>query len=554
MSTVFNRQTGGCFLARFARTVLLASSVALPRLPSLAAPSFRADKNYPEIGLRMRVLGGAVPEPLPTHKTYSYTFTRGSESFKKDMFEVRELWYATQNAGQWRDNAGNVLILGRATRLLPRVGSGTGHVPREDFDAAMAGPATEFAPENNTSLTAWVKDFSGCTPLQPESLRTGFNLTRALFFPVEEAATLVYAFRAKTRLPDGKTVPSDWFCAVVKINDGTLKSKARKDFETQFLANVTALPQSGWAAAAADVATKPGVLTSALPDAANIPEHPSRTAARKSVANMKGWWYAETPEYIFLSDMRSVAGKTMVRELQKNMPALRGAFMRLIPPFAADTDVSVVRVYEEPEAYKQYVGKDHEWSAGLWSPMRRELVILAQGKDRAQTISVITHEGFHQYLFYACNMIPNAVWYNEGHACFFETAKIDSRGHVAIDENERVGHLERDLDAAVALLPKLLRYDHDGFYNCSERQRALNYTTAWALIYFLRKGVPAGKLEAYAGILDAYLKSLASAKDAAAATQAAFGNVDMPDLQKAFADFWRRGRSSARRLDLFAKP
>ena len=101
------------------------------------------------------------------------------------------------------------------------------------------------------------------------------------------------------------------------------KSKTRKDFETQFLANVAALPRSSLPAAATKTAIKPSV-----PSAANIPEHPSRTAARKSIANMKGWWYAETPEYIFLSDIRSAGGKALVRDLQKNMPVLRSAFMR----------------------------------------------------------------------------------------------------------------------------------------------------------------------------------------------------------------------------------
>ncbi len=143
MPPVFDRHTAGRFVTRLVRSFLLVSSVALPLLPALSAPSFRADKNYPEIGLRMRVLGSSVPEPLPTHKTYSYTFTRGDESFKQDRFDAHELWYATQNAGQWRDSAGNVLIIGRATRLLPRLETEIRHVLREAFDAA-----TEAAFEN----------------------------------------------------------------------------------------------------------------------------------------------------------------------------------------------------------------------------------------------------------------------------------------------------------------------------------------------------------------------------------------------------------------------
>jgi len=200
---------------------------------------------------------------------------------------------------------------------------------------------------------------------------------------VDESSMLVYAFRAKIRKSNGQTAPSDWFCAVIKIGDNTLKSKVRKDFEMQFLANVAAIPQTG-AASSAGIQSKP---LSALPAngkalAVEIPDHPSRIAARKSIANMKDWWYAETPEYIFLSDIRSATGKALVKELQNTMPALRGAFAQLIPPFDPATDVSVVRIYEEREAYKQYVGKESEWSVGLWTPMSRELVILSQGKNR----------------------------------------------------------------------------------------------------------------------------------------------------------------------------
>jgi len=519
-----------------------------------AAPSFRLDKDYPDLGLRIRTLGGSAPEPLPQNRTYTYTFTRGDERFKRDLFDPHELWYATQHAGQWRDENGNVLILGRATRLLPSVPSEVKHVAREDFAAALSDPATALDPASAEALAVWIKDFVSCTPGKPAPLRTGFNLTHALFFPVDETGTLVYAFRAKIRKPNGQTVPSDWFCAVVKIGDKTPKSKVRKDFEAQFLANVAALPQTGPAAAGGVqtklLATAPANGKAPAPE---IPDHPSRTAARKSIANMKGWWYAETPEYIFLSDIRNATGKALVRELQVTMPALRGAFVRLIPPFEAATDVSVVRIYEEREAYQQYVGKEQEWSSGLWSPMRRELVILSQGKDRERTLEIIRHEGFHQYLFYATGMIGNAMWFSEGHACFFEAAAVDAKGRVEIPEDKRVNHLLKNLEAAAASIPKIIHADRSAFYGGSDEQRSLNYTTAWALVYFLRKGVPTQKLAGYSEIIDTYLKSLAAAKDAEAATAAAFEGINMSKFKEDFTDFWKKGRNSARRYDLFAE-
>jgi len=515
-----------------------------------AAPSFHADKNYPNLGLRIRVLGNSEPEPLPPCEVHTYTYTRGDESFKRDKFDPHELWYATQHAGQWRDEAGNQLILGRATRLYPPFPDNEPHVLREEFDAAMAQPSSAFDPNSPDSLTAWVKAFAACTPKTPEPLRLyAFNLANAVFFPVEEPSLLVYAFRVKTRKPTGQAVPSDWFCAVLRIADDTPKAKVRKDFESQFLMNVAAAAQTGAVAAAG---VQPKALSVSPIDktkAVAIPEHPSRTAARKSVENMKDWWFAETPDYIFLSNIRSATGKNLVRELQAAMPALRAAFAKIVPPYKTESDVSVVRIFEDPTAYKQYVGQGMEWSTGCWVPMRRELVILSQGRNNNQTLSIIRHEGFHQYLFYASDMIENATWFNEGHAVFFESAKVDSKGKVEIPEDMRVGHLLENLDAATALIPKLIHADRDTFYGGSNEQRSLNYTTAWALVYFLRKGAPSEKLSAYASILDTYHKTLAATRDAEAASSAAFEGVDMPKFQHAFADFWKKGRGQARRYD-----
>lgn len=514
-----------------------------------AAPSFRSDKNYPNLGIRIRVLSNSAPEPLAQFKTYTSTFNHGDKTIKRDMFDPRELWYATQHAGQWRDENNNVLILGRPSHLLPTFTET--RVLRENFDKALADPAMIFDPANTNALTAWVEAFASCTPQTPELLRNQsfINLADAVFFPVEESSMLVYAFRVKIREPNGRIVPSDWFVAVIKISDGTLNSKVRKEVETQFLANAAA-SQAGTPAVASVKSKALNIATTpAKKPAVTISDHPSRIAARKSIANMKGWWFAETPEYIFLSNIRSTTGKYLVKELQSIVPVLRGAYAKLIPPFEDTTDVSVIRIYEDSEDYKQYVGKDHEWSIGVWFAMRRELVILSQGKDKEHTMRVLKHEGFHQYLFYATSMIENAVWFNEGHACFFETAEVDGKGRVDIPENDRVSLLLDNLDAAARQIPELLYMERSAFYGGSDRQRSLHYTTAWALVYFLRKGVPSEKLSAYNAILDIYLKTLASTKDAEAATIAAFEGVNMVKFQKDFNNFWKKGRSSARRFD-----
>ena len=39
---------------------------------------------------------------------------------------------------------------------------------------------------------------------------------------------------------------------------------------------------------------------------------------------------------------------------------------------------------------------------------------------KAELLSTIRHEAFHQYLSYALSMIPSSPWFNEGYAQYFE--------------------------------------------------------------------------------------------------------------------------------------
>jgi len=501
-----------------------------------AAPSFRGPENdRTGLDLGIRTLFGAEAEPLPPARIHTYTVTSGRDgsTSKIELHDPRELWYASQWKGQWRDKAGNRLIVGRATRSLPVLKSPVqaGHVDRAEFEAALADPAN--APEpGQAGVVEWAAKFAGVKLGEPQKIQSAGHLGEALFLPVENnPRMLAYLFRAKP------PAHADWCAAVITIADGTPAAKVRADFERDFLGGVR--PQRG--GARPDAGPK-----SITPQnrAADIPGHPSREAAKKSITGMKNWWFAETPGYIILSDLQSAEGRQILRAVQSELPVLFQAFSRVVPPFTDNTDVSVVRMFSNEADYKRYVSSDNvEWSVGLWHPSRRELLIMGDSRKRDDILSVIRHEGFHQYLFYASDRIPNAVWFNEGHACYFDPAVIRS-GNVTIPENAgRVYFLDRNLNTITANIPTLLKTSHADFYNAMGRD--LNYTTAWALVYFLRKGAPSQKITLYDGVLPAYLKSLAETKDSEAATAAAFEGIDMPKFQRDFAEFWKNGRARA---------
>ncbi len=167
-----------------------------------------------------------------------------------------------------------------------------------------------------------------------------------------------------------------------------------------------------------------------------------------------------------------------------------------------------------------------------------------------ETLAVILHEGFHQYLFYAYGMKETPVWFNEGHACLFEAAEVSNQGKVELPENAmRARLLLVDLDAAAARIPELLRMSYAQFYGGDDAARNLNYATAWGLVYYLRKGVPTERNSPAAQVLETYAAALAAGSSPEQAATAAFAGVDPARLQHAFTTFWKKGRSEARRYD-----
>jgi hypothetical protein len=511
---------------------------------AVGAPSFHGDQSLPSLGLRLRPLAGAAAEPLPQVKIFTYTFARDGQEEQRDLYDPHELWYASQHAAQWRDAQGNLLVIGQATRQPPRIDGVLPHVPHDAFEAAMAAPDARLDPDNPEQLSRWVAAFGGFVPGAPETLRIGRNLVEARFYPAGRRDTLAFLFRVRPRSPAARATSSPWFCALLRIGDNTAPEKARQAFEAQFLPAVTVLssaPQAGERERRSRTLTPRGQAVAA--------SSPAREAARKSIANLKDWWLAETPEYVILSDIRSSTGRALIRELQETLPVLRAAYAQLVPPDRGSEALGIVRIFEDPEAYRSYVGPEHAWSSGLWHPLRRELVIQARERGRDKTIEIIHHESFHQYLQQATPKSDHAVWFNEGHACFVESAQIGGGRRVTFPENHRVGELIDRLPEVTARIPAVLRADSAAFYAGDDHERLLNYTTAWGLVYFLRKGAPARGLRTYAQIPEAYLNQLAGGKDAAAATTASFAGISMEAFQKDFADFWRQHRGAARRYD-----
>jgi hypothetical protein len=533
-----------CYDAIMLRVFLSGAALLLTCLSAFgAAARFTASRNYPNIGLKLPGLDSARADPVPMPQAQAFLSVRGTVLSREDRFQPFELWYGNQCCAQWRDAAGNRLVLGRATHRLPVFEEET--VPRERFEQAMQDGSGSEGFRDRAALNEWVATFADTPVYDPEPLRlNAFSLDEVLFYPCGEADKLVYAILPRRQ---GSAERPDWFCVTFHAPGASDPDALREHFEEAFLSQISQPSRTevdqGPQAEELDVRSAKGARPPDLPD------HPVRREARKSVENYGDWWFAETEGTIILSDADTDLGKRLIQTLQETLPPLWKAFAQLVPPLTRDRDVALLRLFQRRADYARYTGPAYAWTGGMWMPGRRELVLPLEA-DPQVVLRTVRHESFHQYLSFAYGMVPAAPWFNEGHACLFENARMDAEGRVILDEDtDRVFVLLDHLDTVLTLLPHLLHASYEEFYAGFSAGRRLKYAMAWGLVYYLQKGAPTERNTPFKQILPTYADALALELDGAKATEAAFADVDMAVFLDTFREFWLKRRGTAMRYD-----
>ncbi len=511
---------------------------------SVAGPSFGRAVNYPHIGLMLPPLEHAKARPLPMPDAHAFIVEEPGALLREDRFDPYQLWYADQCEGRWQDTQGNTLIIGRIKTALPQFIAE--YVCRDHYSLVSADGAWQIDARNPEQIHEWAANFSGQTLFEPESLRINSMALSSIYaYAASATNTLVYAFHPR-RIGNARNF--DWFCVTLHCPGAHAMAKIRSDFERDWLGAVAqpsaTARETGAAAAELDTSRR-GVT------AFDQPHHPVRIAARKSIANYAAWWHAETDGYIILSDINTDLGRTLVKRVQREMPIFLGACRQLLPPLTVTRDIALIRIFQFKSDYDTYVGERYKWSGGIWMPRRRELV-LTQESHAEETLSTLRHESFHQYISYAWGMLTPSPWLNEGHACFFENAHIDSKGEITFDEDpKRVRTLLDNLDAATAMIPGMLDMDYDEFYHGggTAAGRALHYALAWGVAYYLQKGAPQERNTPFKSLLSDYAAALTLTRDFQEANALAFADVDIKVFQSNFQEFWLKRRASAMRYD-----
>ncbi len=225
-----------------------------------------------------------------------------------------------------------------------------------------------------------------------------------------------------------------------------------------------------------------------------------------------------TSHYVIASDIDKETCYLAGRVLEKAYTAYN-AYVRHA---ASDKRKFRVFIFSGAASYTAYakdvLGRAMPGSVGLYSPLLKQLLI-QNSPERAEMFRTIRHEGFHQYLDRFASRTP--LWFNEGHAAYFETAGDNGSWKAGIIRDDFLDILK---ERAVPTIESILTRRGESFYKRGIR----SYAESWALVHFLYHGYSGGKQ-----ILRTIFEKLGTGP-AKEIVRDALENVDRQDLEAKF--------------------
>lgn len=236
---------------------------------------------------------------------------------------------------------------------------------------------------------------------------------------------------------------------------------------------------------------------------------------RHEVEQTPGWELIETPSKQYLIKTNETDKKD-IKEVILRLEASRELYEKDFPPKRPITSISVVRICATRDEFNTY-GQTGGGVAGYFNPGSEELVLFFGEGSKAMTLSVMAHEGFHQYCHFLFDRSEAHRWFDEGHGDYYGAWKM--KGKKLIQEEDmkeglaRVPEIkEMFRNEKIAPLSEHIRYDHQSWQTQGPSNVSC-YAQSFALIYFLREGANGNVKrkywkDEYATILPNYMEAL----------------------------------------------
>ena len=269
-------------------------------------------------------------------------------------------------------------------------------------------------------------------------------------------------------------------------------------------------------------------------------------ARRHAIAagRVKGWAVLVSPQkqYVVVDNTKGKRNDVLAKVIAERVEAIREQLYETqFPPTRTIEDVSVIRICGDRGEYLAYGAPSN--SAGFWNPHDEELVFYDSSpatKVDDDTIAVLYHEAFHQYIHYSVGGVDPQSWFNEGHGDYYSGARyvngkftihpfswrigvIKAALHAGPSKKDAKGDWDRKKEGYTPLqdFTSFTQGDYYAYANVC-------YAEGWSLIYFLREIVPKKPdwNAKWGRILDVYFKTL---QGIPAGTPASGGKPTTPD-------------------------
>ncbi len=503
-------------------SMLLVTAAA--RTVEAEAWRFSRPKWMSDLALSLPLAEGFAANPAEMPQAAAYLVNEGGRYRLEDRFDAFELWAAKTLRGRWRDATGNEFMIARLDSLLPSAEAGDS-VTRDGFRRELKPLKVKDAAARDAAVAALLP-MELLPPVRTR--RQGRrNLLELWRYPVTNSTALVYAFRPRS--PERKETPG-WYMVAAVVAPGMDLGEVEERLESDFFDEVTLPP-------ARERTSVPPPLPPEATETDLLAED-----YRLNVANYADWNFFRAGDLMITDNLGAQFRLPFIATITNELPRLRREYARSVPPALADGfHPAVIRVFNSREEYLAYVGVEARWTAAVWCPPRRELVLYFSEEGVEATLRTVWHEAFHQYLSYSGSMISASPWINEGHAEVFEHSHFDSKGGLVHDRvPEWAAFINVNAVKLAEAIPALLAMDYEEFYGGDQFAREDKYRLAWSIAYFLQVGASEVRFQPFAKTRAEYLAELVKTRSAAAATQKVLSGEKLDDFIAEWVKFWRR--------------
>ena len=496
----------------------------------LGSLMFRPPEVHPDLSLECRTLANAKAEPVKMPRATAYLKSGDEGQWLEDRFDVLDMWLSEAVRARWRDDEGNRMCICRIPRKIPGDSSGETRT-RTDFtsryEEAVLGPKDLDSLDEAVYMLSPVYVMRRVSPRRSQRQ----NMDALWQYETTNENAFVFAFRPRAE----RRVCVDWY--MVSFVSDDLDADEKIDEWLDEVEWVAPEERDG-----VRVERRKARRRRRPDDRAQTEAELLAEAYRRNVVNYADWHFTSVTNLVVVDNMVEIDRRPFIAALTNGFPRMQAAYRAILPsPLVCDTHIAAMRVFGSKNEYLAYVGSDMKWSAALWSPQHRELVMYLPERGFETLLRTVWHEALHQHLDYACSMIQTPPWFNEGHAELFEHTHFDMDGNVVFDFDPEVAQFIQANAAELAdQLPALLAMDYKEFYGGTNEERQMKYRLAWSLAYFLQVGAPEVRFQPFKDLRMDMMKATVRTGRRDEATRA----VLTDDLRKILVDewfaFWRR--------------